>query len=122
MASETEKESKKCEEEPFDVVEVCDKKVLFSNNRIKREELPDGVYKYELRYGDEGNFCSLEKSVVVNFGGTILTKEPLDLGEDNYLSFDEESDPNFLGEEMTLGEYLGQSEEAIVAGISLKLI
>ena len=42
----------------------------------------------------------------MDHAGTVLTREPIDLGENGCIEFDEESSPNFLGDEMTLEEYL----------------
>ncbi len=92
-------------DDSFDLIEVCDKKALFTNARIRADELPDGVYKYDLRDGTPF-FASIEKHVGVDHAGTVLTREPIDLGENGCIEFDEESSPNFLGDEMTLEEYL----------------
>lgn len=90
----------------FELVSVCDKTALFTNERIKSSQVPDGLYKYELREGTMMPFSSIENSVIVNHGGTVLVKEPIDLGAENMIKYDEESSPNFLGEEVTLKDYL----------------
>lgn len=41
----------------------------------------------------------------VNHGGTILLKEVLDFGECGYISLDEDTEPNFTGEEMTAEKF-----------------
>ena len=87
------------------MIEIFDKKALFSNGRIKKSELPDGVYKYDLRKGIPF-FGTLEKQVIVDHAGTVLTREPIDFGDKKYIELSEETSPNFLGEEMTLEEYL----------------
>ena len=75
-------------DEKLDVIEVLGRKALFSNGRILPEEIPEGLYAYDLRYSDEkGQFISIEPKVGVNHGGTVLMRELLDFREKGYLSF-----------------------------------
>ena len=110
-------------DDSFDLIEVFDKKALFTNARINKDELPDGVYKYDLRDG-EPFFSSIEKQVIVDHAGTVLTREPIDLGENECIEFDEETSPSFLGDEMTLRDYLtadfseDETEEQSMEGIT----
>ncbi len=112
-----------CLDDSFDLIEVFDKKALFTNARINKDELPDGVYKYDLRDGTPF-FASIEKQVIVDHAGTVLTREPIDLGENDCIEFDEETSPNFLGDEMTLRDYLtaefseDETEEQSMEGIT----
>lgn len=93
-------------EEKLDVIEVLDRRALFSNGRLMPEQIPEGLYAYDLRHSDDGDrFCSVEPRVGVNHGGTVLLKEALDFGECGYISLDEDTEPNFLGEEMTASEF-----------------
>lgn len=93
------------EPEQYAVIEVLGQTALFSNGRIAQKDLPDGLYKYDLRHGDSGDFETLEPRVIVNHAGTVITKEPIDFGDAGSISFDEESSPNFVGEDMTLEEF-----------------
>lgn len=100
--------------EKLDVIEVLGAKALFSNGRLLPEEIPEGLYAYDLRESDDGDrFISIEPKVGVNHGGTVLMKEMLDFGESEYIPFDEDNDPNFLGYTMTAQEFADeeQSEE-----------
>ena len=93
-------------EEKLDVIEILDRKALFSNGRLLPEQIPEGLYAYDLRHSDDGDrFCAIEPKVAVNHGGTILLKEVLDFGEQGYIPLDEDTEPNFLGEEMTAEEF-----------------
>ena len=93
-------------DEKLDVIEILDRKALFSNGRLLPEQIPEGLYAYDLRHSDDGDrFCSIEPKVAVNHGGTILLKEVLDFGEQGYIPLDEDTEPNFLGEEMTAEEF-----------------
>ena len=93
-------------EEKLDVIEVLDRKALFSNGRLLPEEIPEGLYAYDLRHSDDGDrFCSIEPKVGVNHGGTVLMRDILDFGESGYIPLDEDTEPNFLGETMTVSEF-----------------
>lgn len=99
-------------DDKFDAIEVCDVKGVFTFERIVEQDVPEGLYKYDLRYSDEiGEFTSIEKKVIVNHGGTVLLKEKLDLGPDGVIEFNEETSPNFLGYEETPREFLAENEQ-----------
>ena len=89
----------------FDIVEVINQKALFSNWRLLSNEIPEGCYCYDIRTDDNGNFATLEPKVFIDYGGSVLTKEPIDFGEDGYITFTEDTSPNFLGEDMTIAEF-----------------
>ena len=98
-------------DEKLDVIEVLDRRALFANGRLLPEELPEGLYAYDLRESDTGDrFVSIEPKVGVNHGGTVLMKEMLDFGESGYVPLDEDSDPNFLGYTMTPQEFAGEEQ------------
>ena len=93
-------------DEKLDMIELLDRKALFSNGRLAPEEIPEGLYAYDLRFNDEQNrFVSIEPKVGANHGGTVLIKELLDFGESGAISFTEDSSPNFLSEEMSVKEF-----------------
>ena len=93
-------------EEKLDVIEVLDRRALFSNGRLIPEQIPEGLYAYDLRHSDDGDrFCSIEPKVGVNHGGTVLMRDILDFGESGYIPLDEDTEPNFLGETMTVSEF-----------------
>ena len=93
-------------EEKLDVIEVLDRRALFSNGRLMPEQIPEGLYAYDLRHSDDSDrFCSIEPKVGVNHGGTVLMRDILDFGESGYIPLDEDTEPNFLGETMTVSEF-----------------
>lgn len=105
-------------DDKFGAVEVCDVKGIFTNEHIVEQDVPKGLYKYDLRYSDEtGEFTSIEKNVIANHGGTVLLKEPLGLGANGFIEFDEETSPNFLGYEETPRELLAETEQEEIDGI-----
>lgn len=106
-------------EEKLDVIEVLDRRALFSNGRLMPEQIPEGLYAYDLRHSDDGDrFCSIEPKVGVNHGGTVLMRDILDFGESGYIPLDEDTEPNFLGETMTVSEFADEEaqDEAMQMG------
>ena len=90
----------------YDLVEVEGQKALFSNERLTRADIPKGMYCYDIRSGDNGEMCSLEKRVAVDHAGTIVTKEPINLGKLGCIEFTDETSPNFLGEKMNFKDFI----------------
>lgn len=106
-------------EEKLDVIEVLDRRALFSNGRLMPEQIPEGLYAYDLRHSDDGDrFCSIEPKVGVNHGGTVLVRDVLDFGENGYIPLDEDTEPNFMGETMTVSEFAEEEaqDEAMQMG------
>jgi hypothetical protein len=89
----------------YQEVVLFDVLMLFGNERVDSATLPDGIYCYELRgYDyDPGLPYAIEKKVIVNHAGTILTAIPLDLSEKGYLRLGEEL--NFTGGMASIQEY-----------------
>ncbi len=95
------------EYEEYQVIQVCGVTALFSNNRLTIRDIPAGTYVYDLRDSDDGKgFASLERHVAVNHGGSVVTKEPINFGNKDYIGFTDETSPNFTGEEATFGMFL----------------
>ncbi len=90
----------------FDVVEVCGQLGLYIDARIPPGEIPEDLYKYEFRHGDEEYFSTLEKNVFVNHSGTLITRKPIDLGESGYISLNLDTSPNFIGDSARLEDFL----------------
>lgn len=100
------------ENKSYQLIEILGKPALFSNERICPEDIPEGFFCYDLRVSDDGDwFAVAESKVTVNYGGSIITNEPLDLGESGYIPFDEDTEPNFTGEELTIGEFMNSKFE-----------
>lgn len=95
------------EHQDFEVIELCGQTALFSNERLTAKDIPEGTYVYDLRDSDDGKgFASLERHVAVNHGGSVVTKEPIDFGNKDYIGFTDETSPNFTGAEATFGLFL----------------
>ena len=99
--------------EEYEVITLFGKPALFTNARIDRSVLPEGVYAYDLRGSDydPGYPIYIEDHVCVNHAGTVLTLEPLDANnEPVFMAISDEM--NFLGEEMTLAEFIAANTES----------
>ncbi len=95
------------ENETYELVSVCDRSGLFSNGKLTEDDIPCGLFLYHLRSGSDGEqFCAIENRVSVNHGGSIVTSEPLDLGKNGFLPFDDEHTLNFMGEDITFGQFM----------------
>ena len=97
------------DKEEYDEIELFGKPALFSNGRVDRDKLPEGLYAYDLRGGDDdpGAPVTVENRVVVNHAGSVILAEPLDFGEADYLALGE--DMNFTGGEATLKHFYEQT-------------
>ena len=102
------------ENESYQLIELFGKPALFSNDRITPKDIPEGLYCYDLRHSDDGDrFCSVEPKVAVNHGGSVITDIPLDFVDEGYISFTEDTEPNFLSEDLTIAEYMnGEFEQS----------
>ena len=100
-------------DEQYQEIELFDKPGLFSNGRIVRDNLPEGVYCYDLRGSDydPGEPVCVEEQVVVNHAGSVLLTEPLELAEDGRLILTEEEGLNFVGGFSTLTQFLQEQRK-----------
>ena len=93
-------------------IEIFDKPGLFSNGRLRDEDVPDGLYRYDLRGSDydPGQPITVEKTVVVNHAASVLMAEELDLGAEGRLELGEEG-LNFTGAELTVREFMEEQQQ-----------
>ena len=100
-------------DEQYQEIELFDKPGLFSNGRIVRDNLPEGVYCYDLRGSDydPGEPVCVEERVVVNHAGSVLLTDPLELAENGRLMLTEEEGLNFVGGFSTLTQFLQEQRK-----------
>lgn len=105
-------------EEPKDApkyqeVEIFDVPALFSDWRISLDDLPEGLYRYDLRGSDDdpGMPVTVEQNVTVNHAGAIITAKPLDLGEDGCLTLTEDEGLNFIGGEISMQRFFNEQRK-----------
>lgn len=78
---------------------------VFTELRVDKSTLPEGVNCYELRHGDDDSYpVTLKEDVRVNYFGAVLMTDKMELGKEGYvgLSYD---DFSFTGEELSMLEY-----------------
>ena len=91
--------------EIFEHIELFDAPAMFTNARVKRSTVPEGLFCYDVRGSDDdpGALYVIEPSVLVNHSGTIIGIEDymLEKGQAKYIA----THINFLGDEITLDEF-----------------
>lgn len=97
----------------YQEVEIFDVPALFSDGRIALADLPEGLYRYDLRGSDDdpGMPVTVEQSVAVNHAGAIITAKPLDLGEDGCLTLTEDEGLNFVGGEISMQRFFNEQRK-----------
>ncbi len=96
-------------EADYEKFEILSHDALFTNMRIDRKTLPEGLYAYDLRDCDScsGDPSELKSYVMVNHWGTVITKEPIEGADDGIVL--NERDYNYLGEDMTIEEFVSSA-------------
>lgn len=96
------------------LAEIDSRVVLFTNMRLDRDTVPDGLLCYDVRDSDnlDGSFAEVKPYVIVNHWGTILSREPFPMNE--YGSYYPE-DYGYLSGSMTLEEYTAATSEQLAA-------
>lgn len=92
--------------EVMDGIEVFGHEGVFTNGRVNKKDLPEGLFAYDLRGSDDdpGQFVTIEPFVMVNHAGAVVLSEKLDFGEKDRLELGE--DWTFSGEAgMTLESF-----------------
>ena len=78
----------------YNKIEINGMEFLYSICRIKREDIPEGWFKYSVRQADlGGDLATIEPRVLVNHEMDLLSKVELDFGEDGYIEIE---DYNFI--------------------------
>ena len=100
-------------DEQYQEVKLFEKPALFSNGRISRDDLPEGVYCYDLRGSDDdpGSPICVEERVVVNHAGSVILTAPLEFSEEGRLYFTDETGLNFNGGMLTLSQFLQEQKK-----------
>lgn len=92
-------------EETFELVEIDGKEVLFTNGRLDRTTVPEGLFCYDIREseGFSGEPVTLEPYVTVNHWGTVLSKDEFTLNDEGFYPID---NFNYMGETLSIKEYM----------------
>lgn len=92
----------------YEYVEVMGIPALFCNERVSEDDIPEDMFKYELRGSDfdPGDPVCIENRVIVNHAGMIVAAEEIDLGAEGRVFFDGDScSIDFIGGDMTIKEF-----------------
>ena len=101
------------EEVHYEQITILGYKVLFTNERIRRDTVPIGWYLYEVRHDDEcqGIPCEIAKGILVNFWGSLLMRDKLsEVEKEGYLYISEEDWIDDSAGDYLLSEYLEKGE------------
>ncbi|MBO5033749.1 MAG: hypothetical protein J6D08_18075 [Lachnospiraceae bacterium] len=91
-------------------VEILGHKALFTELRVDKSTIPEGVFCYALRHGDDDSYpATLENGVSVNYFGSVLLTEEIELDEMKMRSVGYE-DFGYTGEEMKLSDFMEQQK------------
>ena len=97
--------------EKYQVITLFNKPVLMSEGRVDAQNVPPDYYAYELRHDEGGDIAALEKSVRVDFGGTILSREEIEIvGDHRKIDYD---DYNFLSIDYSVDEFDEHYDELV---------
>lgn len=89
-------------------VEIKVRLALFTGVCLDRNSIPDSMYCYALCHGeDDGIPCSIEKNVVVNYFGAIVTTKLLDFGDKDYILV-KYDDFGFTSERLCIAQFSGK--------------
>lgn len=98
------------QKEVLEEVELLGRTGYFTELRVDKKTVPEGMHCYELRHGDDDGFpVSVEENVRVNYFGAVLLAEALELGKEKALQFGYE-DFGYTGEQMYLSQAIGGQE------------
>lgn len=75
-------------------IKIFDIPALFIDERIDRKTIPEGLYVYEIRHADDSmcDPCEIAHGILVNFYGTVITNQEIDLSRLGYRDIDSEKD------------------------------
>lgn len=94
--------------EEMEVIEFMWQNCLFTNARVNQADVDQyGLHVCHLRSSDERDFATLEKEVLVDHSGSIISKYAFDLGNDEVVELTDDTSPNFIGETSTIKEFFG---------------
>ncbi|EKU88764.1 LPD28 domain-containing protein [Bacteroides oleiciplenus] len=75
---------------------------IFTDYRVNRSTLPEGLFAYDIRAGETKDFDTIELNVLVNHTGTVIVKHEIPMTDSDYTPIE---DYNFIGS-IELNEFL----------------
>lgn len=96
--------------EQFQEVEIKGHYGVFTELRVDKSTIPEGVNCYEFCHGDDDSYpAALEESVRVNYFGAVLMTDKMDLGQEGYVPLAYE-DFGFTGENKMLKDFIEEQK------------
>ncbi len=95
--------------EEYESFFILGQDALFTNARIDRTTIPEGLYAYDLRDTCDGNINELKDFVLVNHWGTVLVKEPIPGASEGVRI--KPYDYNYIGDTMTVDEFMSEPSQ-----------
>ncbi|MDD4808081.1 MAG: hypothetical protein PHU30_06280 [Oscillospiraceae bacterium] len=94
----------------YEKIELFGIEMLLTTARIDRSSVPEGLHLYELRHDDE-DWCDpvqIGRGILVNFYGTVLSREPIELNADGFLDLDADAISYLDSGTTELKDYIAQ--------------
>jgi hypothetical protein len=97
----------------YQAVRVAGMYALYTPERVNADYLPEGCYKYELRSGGDYEFATLEEKVRVDFAGTVIVNQPIDISDKGYVDLTEKGmELTNLEGRLSVAEYMSDEPPA----------
>lgn len=97
-------------DEELEEVTLSGRTGYYTELRVDRETVPEGICCYELRHGDDrGLPAAVGKDAGADYFGAVFFTEPLDLGDGGYLPVGQD-DFEYTGRIMNLSQVLEEKE------------
>lgn len=99
-------------DEIYGDVTVLGRPMIFTNLRVDKSTVPNGLYVYEVRHDDDqmGDPVEIANWVLVNHWGTLISAEPIELphksANNAYRNIDPETDWNYESTTTTIEKYM----------------
>ena len=108
----------------YEIVSIDAHAYMFTNSRIDRSTIPDGLFAYDVADANDGCFTRVQKHVMVSHWGTIIGRHELALNESGryYPEIGSDEYEGIYFAPMNYEEYMQSSEEKIGIDVSLKEI
>jgi len=99
---------KKADEISYQEALFMSRPVLFTEYRVDRNTLPEGMFLYELRHADQNwnRPCQLQRNILVNFYGTVITSDAIQLPPGGSIEFQRKDFRISRDKESTLSDFM----------------
>lgn len=106
----------------YNVMELLGQRVLHTDYELGLSDIPLGMNLYYLGTTDkQDQFTTIETERPENFGGSVITLQPVELGADGVRELTGEDQPRLTGEKLTMEELLQETitEDEGMGGMNL---